>query len=218
MEEHCGGTLWNPSSLREPVISQNCGQGLSGGDRTVAIVALRRPLNSSVTMEPLRPRLSESALIVLGNTVLGNTVRSRPWCRPSAVPFSMRTAILSRLLGSIRFVPSPVPFQNHNGDIVHGSSTAAKIIDCSINGVTRYFGHGRIIAQGRVLVEGSPSQEITAKNILIATGSRSAPLPGVEVDGDLIGTSTEALQYPEVPGHLVVIGAGVIGLELAFKR
>ena len=74
MEEHCGGTLWNPSSLREPVISQNCGQGLSGGDRTVAIVALRRPLNSSVTMEPLRPRLSESALIVLGNTVLGNTV------------------------------------------------------------------------------------------------------------------------------------------------
>ena len=86
------------------------------------------------------------------------------------------------------------------------------------NKITRYFGHGRIIAQGRVLVEGSPSQEITAKNILIATGSRSAPLPGVEVDGDLIGTSTEALQYPEVPGHLVVIGAGVIGLELAFKR
>ncbi|MCX7395711.1 MAG: dihydrolipoyl dehydrogenase [Planctomycetales bacterium] len=82
------------------------------------------------------------------------------------------------------------------------------------NKITRYFGHGRIIAQGRVLVEGSPSQEITAKNILIATGSRSAPLPGVEVDGDLIGTSTEALQYPEVPGHLVVIGAGVIGLEL----
>jgi dihydrolipoyl dehydrogenase len=41
-----------------------------------------------------------------------------------------------------------------------------------------------------------------------------ARLPGVELDGDRIGTSTEALSYPEVPKHLVVIGAGVIGLEL----
>ena len=52
------------------------------------------------------------------------------------------------------------------------------------------------------------------KNILIATGSSSAPLRGVEEDGDFVGSSTEALSYPEVPKHLVVIGAGVIGLEL----
>ena len=82
------------------------------------------------------------------------------------------------------------------------------------NKVTRYTGHGRILAPGRVQVDGPQPIELTAKNILIATGSVSAPLKGVEVDGNLIGTSTEALAYPEVPGHLVVIGAGVIGLEL----
>src|SRR5205807_9360682 len=49
---------------------------------------------------------------------------------------------------------------------------------------------------------------------IIATGSKSAPLSGVQLDGDRIGTSTEALAYPESPRHLVVIGAGYIGLEM----
>jgi dihydrolipoamide dehydrogenase len=82
------------------------------------------------------------------------------------------------------------------------------------NKITRYTGRGRIAAPGKVVVEGAQPTELSAKKILIATGSRSAPLKGVEVDGNLIGTSTEALAYPDVPGHLVVIGAGVIGLEL----
>lgn len=82
------------------------------------------------------------------------------------------------------------------------------------NKITRYTGHGRILAAGRVQVDGAQPTEITTKNILIATGSISAPLKGVEVDNNLIGTSTEALAYPSVPEHLVVIGAGVIGLEL----
>jgi dihydrolipoamide dehydrogenase len=79
------------------------------------------------------------------------------------------------------------------------------------NKITRYTGHARITAPGKVDVGGAT---LEAKHILIATGSKSAPLPGVEVDGDRIGTSTEALSYKEVPGHLVVIGAGYIGLEL----
>lgn len=82
------------------------------------------------------------------------------------------------------------------------------------NKITRYTGRGRILAPGRVQVEGATPTEVTAKNILIATGSVSAPLKGVQLDGDRIGTSTEALSYPKVPEHLVVIGAGVIGLEL----
>lgn len=82
------------------------------------------------------------------------------------------------------------------------------------NKITRYTGHGRIAAPGKVVVEAASPIELDAKKILIATGSISAPLKGVEVDGNLIGTSTEALAYPEVPQHLVVIGAGVIGLEL----
>lgn len=82
------------------------------------------------------------------------------------------------------------------------------------NNITRYTGIGRIAGPGKVVVEGKDNVELTAKNILIATGSKSAPLKGVEVDGDRIGTSTEAINYPEVPKHLVLIGAGVIGLEL----
>lgn len=85
------------------------------------------------------------------------------------------------------------------------------------NKVTRYAGHARIAGPGRAVIvgeDGAPIAEVTAKNILIATGSKPAPLKGVAFDGDRIGTSTEALAYAEVPKHLVVIGAGYIGLEL----
>jgi dihydrolipoamide dehydrogenase len=83
------------------------------------------------------------------------------------------------------------------------------------NKVTRYAGGGRLAGAGRIIVEGGAApEELTAKNIILATGSRSAVLPGVEVDGEFVGTSTEALSFPAVPGHLVVIGAGFIGLEL----
>jgi len=91
------------------------------------------------------------------------------------------------------------------------------------NKVTRYAGRGRIDGPGRVAVESADAPggaaktapvDLAAKHILIATGSRSANLPGVKPDGDRIGTSTEALAYAEVPKHLVVIGAGYIGLEM----
>ena len=83
------------------------------------------------------------------------------------------------------------------------------------NRITRYLGHGRLDGPGRVIVEGPNAPvELQAKSILLATGSKPAVLPGVELDQNLIGTSTEALSYPEVPKHLVVIGAGYIGLEL----
>lgn len=84
------------------------------------------------------------------------------------------------------------------------------------NKITRYVGHARLAGPGKVVVEGKDgATELTAKHILIATGSKPAPLKGVELDGDRIGTSTEALSYAEVPKHLVVIGAGYIGLELS---
>jgi len=81
--------------------------------------------------------------------------------------------------------------------------------------ITRYVGHGRIDGPGKVMVEQTDAAiELRAKHILIATGSKSSNLPGVAIDGNRIGTSTEALAYPAVPEHLVVIGAGYIGLEL----
>lgn len=84
------------------------------------------------------------------------------------------------------------------------------------NNITRYRGLGSIVSTGRVDVEGEDGQriELSCKDIVIATGSSVATLKGVEVDGDRVGTSTEALSYPQVPQHLVVIGAGYIGMEM----
>ncbi|MGB9151961.1 MAG: dihydrolipoyl dehydrogenase [Alphaproteobacteria bacterium] len=76
-------------------------------------------------------------------------------------------------------------------------------------------GRGKIIASGQVAVA-SPSgtQTYTTKNILIATGSESMPLPGITVDEKRIVTSTGALSLSPAPKTMVVIGGGVIGLEL----
>ncbi len=82
------------------------------------------------------------------------------------------------------------------------------------NKVTWYKGSARIEGPGKVIVEGKEKQELDCQWILIATGSQSATLPGIDLDGDRIGSSTEALSYPEVPKRLVVIGAGYIGLEM----
>ncbi|MBL8857148.1 MAG: dihydrolipoyl dehydrogenase [Planctomycetes bacterium] len=82
------------------------------------------------------------------------------------------------------------------------------------NKITRYLGTGRFTSANTVAVDGAEKVELTARHVIIATGSVSAPLKGVELDGDRIGTSTEALTWTEVPKHLVVIGAGAIGLEM----
>jgi dihydrolipoamide dehydrogenase len=77
-------------------------------------------------------------------------------------------------------------------------------------------GAGSIPKAGQVVVSLSDggSQAVETKNILIATGSETTPLPGVEIDEKQIVSSTGALDLAKVPKHLVVIGAGVIGLEL----
>jgi dihydrolipoamide dehydrogenase len=80
--------------------------------------------------------------------------------------------------------------------------------------VNTYTGRGSIEGPGRVNVSGKDSHELTAKHIIVATGSAAASLPGIELDGERIVTSTEALAFDEAPKHLVVIGAGAIGLEL----
>jgi dihydrolipoamide dehydrogenase len=74
-------------------------------------------------------------------------------------------------------------------------------------------GHAAFTSASEIEVAGA---KYSAKNFIIATGSSVAPLPGVEVDNDshIIVDSTGALELPKVPEHLVVIGGGVIGLEL----
>ena len=79
------------------------------------------------------------------------------------------------------------------------------------NKVETFLGAGEIMAPGKVKVG---DKVLETKNIIIATGSEVTPLPGVEIDEEQIVSSTGALSLPSVPKHLVVIGGGVIGLEL----
>jgi len=85
------------------------------------------------------------------------------------------------------------------------------------NKITRVVGAASLKDSSTVVVDpgaGGKKQTLTAENILIATGSESAPLPGIEIDEKRIVTSTGALALTTVPKHLIVIGAGIIGLEL----
>ncbi|MCA1299890.1 dihydrolipoyl dehydrogenase [Stappia indica] len=100
-----------------------------------------------------------------------------------------------------------------------------KTIDANVSGidflfkknkVTVYQGTGRILAAGQVEVtaaDGS-TQTVESRSIVIATGSDVVSLPGIEIDEKRVVSSTGALELEKVPGKLVVIGAGVIGLEL----
>jgi dihydrolipoamide dehydrogenase len=105
-------------------------------------------------------------------------------------------------------------------DLARMQARKDEVVNANVKGVEFLFrknkvswlkGTGRIVAAGQVDVDGTIHE---TKNIVIATGSESTPLRGVEVDEKRIVTSTGALELGAVPGHLVVIGAGVIGLEL----
>ncbi|MCP4329505.1 MAG: dihydrolipoyl dehydrogenase [Alphaproteobacteria bacterium] len=80
------------------------------------------------------------------------------------------------------------------------------------NKVDYVKGAGRITAPGEVAVD--DGKVLKTKNIVIATGSDVMPLPGVEIDENKVVSSTGALSLSPVPGHLIVVGGGYIGLEL----
>ena len=84
------------------------------------------------------------------------------------------------------------------------------------NKVDTFIGSGAIAGAGKVTVTKADGkvETIDTKNIVIATGSESAPLPGVTIDEKTVVSSTGALELTEVPQTLLVVGAGVIGLEL----
>jgi len=83
------------------------------------------------------------------------------------------------------------------------------------NKIDVIHGKGKILGPGKVEVTGNPSAEIIeTKNIVIATGSDIARLRGIDIDEKRIVSSTGALSLDKVPGKLLIVGAGVIGLEL----
>ena len=84
------------------------------------------------------------------------------------------------------------------------------------NKVTVFMGVATLPAQGRVSVKTDKGvQDLTAKNIVLATGARARELPGLEADGDLVWTYKTALTPPHMPKKLLVIGSGAIGIEFA---
>lgn len=83
------------------------------------------------------------------------------------------------------------------------------------NGVDGYLGWGKIEGPGQVSVDTKDGKEtFSAKNIIIATGSDILSLPGVDIDEEVIVSSTGALSLKKVPEHMVVVGGGYIGLEM----
>ncbi|MDP7100245.1 MAG: FAD-dependent oxidoreductase, partial [Rhodospirillales bacterium] len=84
------------------------------------------------------------------------------------------------------------------------------------NKIDRLHGTGLISGAGSVTITGNKGKAdtISTKNIIIATGSDVASLPGVEIDENMIVSSTGALNLTKVPKKMIVVGAGVIGLEL----
>lgn len=88
------------------------------------------------------------------------------------------------------------------------------------NNIDVYQGLGSFKDATHILITGDTSIEIEAKNTIIATGSKPANLPFINLDKERVITSTEALKLKEIPKHMIVIGGGVIGLELGqvYKR
>jgi dihydrolipoamide dehydrogenase len=99
---------------------------------------------------------------------------------------------------------------NQKSEAVSGLTAGVAFI-MKKNKVTVVNGYGRIDGPGRVVVG---DQVLLAKNIVIATGSEPTPLTGVEIDEERVVSSTGALSLKAVPKRMIVIGAGIIGLEL----
>ncbi|MEX0308827.1 MAG: FAD-dependent oxidoreductase, partial [Tateyamaria sp.] len=84
------------------------------------------------------------------------------------------------------------------------------------NKVTVIMGEGTIPSKGKVSVKTDKgTEELTAKNIILATGARARELPGLEADGELVWTYKAALTPTRMPKKLLVIGSGAIGIEFA---
>jgi len=84
------------------------------------------------------------------------------------------------------------------------------------NKITTVMGEATIPAKGRVSVKTDKgTEELEAKNIVLASGARARELPGLEADGDLVWTYKHALVPPRMPKKLLVIGSGAIGIEFA---
>jgi len=103
----------------------------------------------------------------------------------------------------------------YKADGVSGNTEGVRFL-FKKNKVEEIEGAAKLTAPGQIDVDllSGGTRQLTAKNIVIATGSEVTPLPGIEIDEERIVSSTGALELDSVPKHLAIIGAGIIGLEL----
>ena len=103
----------------------------------------------------------------------------------------------------------------HKSDVVDANVSGISFL-MKKNKIDVHTGMGKILGGGKVEVTDNDGKAsvIETKNIVIATGSDVMPLPGVEIDEKQIVSSTGALDLEKVPGKMIVVGGGVIGLEL----
>ncbi|MGS4886800.1 dihydrolipoyl dehydrogenase [Roseibium sp. MB-4] len=103
----------------------------------------------------------------------------------------------------------------HKSDVVDANVSGISFL-MKKNKIDVHTGMGKILGAGKVEVTDNDGKAsvIETKNIVIATGSDVMPLPGVEIDEKQIVSSTGALDLEKVPGKMIVVGGGVIGLEL----
>ncbi|WP_420339040.1 dihydrolipoyl dehydrogenase [Roseibium sp.] len=103
----------------------------------------------------------------------------------------------------------------HKSDVVDANVSGISFL-MKKNMIDVHAGMGKILGAGKVEVTDNDGKAsvIETKNIVIATGSDVMPLPGVEIDEKQIVSSTGALDLEKVPGKMIVVGGGVIGLEL----
>jgi dihydrolipoamide dehydrogenase len=110
-------------------------------------------------------------------------------------------------------------------DIAIAAKRAKKVADQGAKGVAFLFkknkieqvsGWGRLAGEGKVTVEGKDGERtLTARHIILATGSRPKSLPMLEIDGDRVWSSDQAVFAPEAPKSIAIVGAGAIGMEFA---
>jgi len=86
------------------------------------------------------------------------------------------------------------------------------------NKIEHISGFGKLLGKGKIEVskDGKPTDTVSAKHIIVATGARARSIPGVKIDGKQVITSTEAMVLPQLPKSMVIIGAGAIGVEFAY--
>ncbi len=136
----------------------------------------------------------------------------------------LRTSEINHLLHRLDdFGFSAKDIQFDIGKIVKRSREVAKRLQRGVghlmkkNKVTVFDGHGRLDGRGKVHVDkdGAAVADLQATHIILATGARARTLPGIEADGEVVWTYKEAMVPPSMPGSVLVIGSGAIGIEFA---